>query len=368
MLRIPCLPGRSPTAPVLRGLLAALLLATLAGPAAAATVTTVMSGLDNPRGMAFGPEGGLYVAEAGRGGAGPCTVLRGQLACYGPSGALTRLWRGTQQRVATGLPSYLMASLEAAGPHDVSFQGRGGAFVTIGFGGDPNLRAAFGPVGQGFGTLVQVPASGRWRFVADVSAHEIAENPGGGPFIDSNPFGIEAEPGGQIVVDAGANALLRVASNGQIETLAVFPSRLARSTDAVPTDVALGPDGAWYVSELTGVPFTPGAARVYRVVPGLEPEIWLQGFDLKTLIDLAWGPDGSLYLLEHATGAFFSGPGRIRRVDLDAFGNPLPPVGVDTGATVLDRPTSLLVDDDGTIYVTNHGVSIGTGEVLKIVP
>jgi hypothetical protein len=83
------------------------------------------------------------------------------------------------------------------------------------------------------------------------------------------------------------------------------------------------------------------------------------------LIDLAWGPDGSLYLLEHATGAFFSGPGRIRRVDLDASGNPLPPVEVHTG---LDRPTSILVDVDGTIYVTNHGVSIGTGEVLRIVP
>ena len=39
--------------------------------AAAASVTTVMTGLDNPRGLAFGPEGALYVAEAGRGGAGP---------------------------------------------------------------------------------------------------------------------------------------------------------------------------------------------------------------------------------------------------------------------------------------------------------
>ena len=29
-------------------------------------VTVVMSGLDSPRGLTFGPEGALYVAEAGR--------------------------------------------------------------------------------------------------------------------------------------------------------------------------------------------------------------------------------------------------------------------------------------------------------------
>jgi glucose/arabinose dehydrogenase len=41
-----------------------------AGGAGAATTSVVMSGLDNPRGLTFGPQGALYVAEAGRGGAG----------------------------------------------------------------------------------------------------------------------------------------------------------------------------------------------------------------------------------------------------------------------------------------------------------
>src|SRR5262245_48292979 len=121
-------------------------------------VTVVMSGLDNPRGLAFGPEGALYVAEAGRGGGGPCVVLRGATQCYGPSGAITRLWRGIQERIVTGLPSQVDPTGQALGPHDISFQGRGGAFVTIGFGGDPALRSGFGAPGVLFGTLIKASA------------------------------------------------------------------------------------------------------------------------------------------------------------------------------------------------------------------
>src|SRR5438552_690898 len=104
---------------------------TSASGAGATTTSVVMSGLDNPRGLAFGPEGALYVAEAGRGGSGPCIFLHGAPQCYGPTGAVSRLWRGEQERVATGLPSYGSAA-STTGPHDISFLGRGGAYVTIG--------------------------------------------------------------------------------------------------------------------------------------------------------------------------------------------------------------------------------------------
>jgi hypothetical protein len=124
---------------------------------------------------------------------------------------------------------------------------------------------------------VHLPASGGWRPVADITAYEFAANPGGGP-LGSNPYGLLAEPGSRVVADAGANALLRVAANGAVSTLAVFPSRpQGRSTDAVPTAVAVGPDGAYYVSELTGVPFAAGAANIYRVVPGHAPTIAWSG-------------------------------------------------------------------------------------------
>ena len=152
--------------------LLATLVAALAGASGAGAVTTsvVMSGLDNPRGLAFGPEGALYVAEAGRGGPGPCIVLRGAPQCYGPTGAVSRLWRGTQERVATGLPSYGSAA-STTGPHDISLLGRGGAYVTIGLGFEGQPRSALPGIGDQLGWLVHVPASGRWRPVADIAAY-----------------------------------------------------------------------------------------------------------------------------------------------------------------------------------------------------
>ena len=160
------------------------------------------------------------------------------------------------------------------------------------------------------------------------------------------------------MTDAGGNSLLEVDANGTITTLAVFPARPGRSTDAVPTAVVQGPDGAYYVSELTGVPFADGAARVYRVVPGQAPTVYLSGF--KTIIDLAFGPDDGLYLLQHATGAtFFPGPGQLIRVAPNGTRSVVP-----TGD--LTRPSSVAVDDDGTIFISNRGTSVGTGEVLRI--
>src|SRR5262249_4364499 len=185
---------------------------------------TVMSGLDNPRGLALGPEGGLYVAEAGRGGDGPSIEVRpGVFASYGPSGAVSRFWHGQQDRVATGLPS-LIAPDGATGPNDISFQGRGNALVTVGWGSNPLRRAELGEVGAGFAQLVRLQPNGSWQDASDLGAYEAALNPGGGP-LDSNPYGLLAEAADQVLLDAGGNSLLRIAANGDVSALAEFPSR-----------------------------------------------------------------------------------------------------------------------------------------------
>jgi hypothetical protein len=321
--------------------------------------TVVMSGLDNPRHLAFGPEGGLYVAEAGRGGSGPCIFIRGATQCAGTTGAVSRLWKGVQSRIVTGLPSYAAAPGNGAtGPHGISLHGRGNAYVTVGLGGEAIPPSPFrAAMGQGFGRTARFQPNGDWRFADDIAAYEEDNNPAGGP-LDSNPYGILAQAGGRLVIDSGGNDLLRVRSNGQISTVATFPSRPGRSTDSVPTAVATGPDGAYYVSELTGGPFTPDLARVYRVVPGHAPEVYGPAFSF--IIDLAWGPDGHLYVLQFASLAGNSGPGILYRLESDGTKTPV--------VTDLIAPGGLVFGPDGALYISNKSVLAGAGEVLRFEP
>ncbi len=335
--------------------------------APAASITVAMSGLDNPRGLAWGPEGGLYVAEAGSGQlGGPCVQLARGASCYSPSGGISRLWRGTQERVVTGLPSvFNLGEGGVAGPQHLSFVGRGGGYVTIGFGGNPALRAGLGEVGSLLGTLVKFEPSGKWRVVADVGGFEQAQNPAGGP-LDSNPYGLLAEPGRRYVTDAGGNDLLEVAANGDVSLVTTFaplvaPAPFLRS-DPVPTAVERGPDGALYVSQLTGVPFLAGSAGIYRVVPGQAPQLYAGGF--KTITDFTFGEDGSVYLVEYASApVFFGGPGRLIRVAPD---------GTRTLITAtLVRPTGVALGPEGELYVSQKGGLGdlgGAGEVLRIEP
>jgi hypothetical protein len=342
-----------------------------AGTASSATVIPVMTGLDNPRGLDFGPDGNLYVAEAGRGGSGPCRSFMGATECLGTTGAISRLRNGVQEKWLTGLPSLAVASGdEATGPHDVAFQyktipffGRSDAHVTIGLGGDPAQRPAFGAPGALLGTLLRVSASRQVSVVADIAALEAATNPAGGP-IDSNPFGVLPLTRLQYVADAGGNTIVQVAG-GTVGAAAVFPPRPnplpfgPPFVESVPTALALGPDGAVYSSELTGAPFPTGFSRIHRVGPSGSASVFATG--LTAVTDLAFGHDGALYALQFAScGPFFACPGSIVRV------NAGPPHTVVAGGLI--APTGLAIGPDGAFYVSQWGASAGIGEVLRIVP
>ena len=337
-------------------------------------VSVVMSGLFNPRGLAFGADGGLYVAEAGRGGEGPGIVLGGgDPVFYGTTSSVSRWLNGVQDRVLPDLPSLAPTGGGAAtGLHDIAFDSSGQAYGIIGFGGDPARRAELGTGGADFGQLVRLSfgPNGAAQNVADVSAFEAAANPDGGA-IDSNPYGLIALPGGGFAVtDAGGNDLLSVTAGGTISALSVFPPRPNPLPfgppfyESVPTAIALGPDNAYYVGELTGFPFPPGGASVYRVdaLTG-ERTVAFSGFT--NIIDLTFGQDGNLYVLQHTTNGLASptgpGPGALIQID--------PRSGARTtiASEGLIMPGGVAAGRDGALYVSNLGTAPGGGQVLRIV-
>jgi hypothetical protein len=332
----------------------------------------VASGLDNPRHLTFSPTGALYAVEAGRGGGGPC-VEHPDLGefCLGSSGAVTRVRDdGPDERVLTGLPSIIRADGETLGPFDIAFTGSQKFVLSIGLGGSDEYRAGFGPDGALLGTLVTGKLlHGGFSLFADVLANEAVANPDGTD-IDSQPNGLVRQGDGYIVADSGANAVVRASHKGDFTTIAVLPPGSALAppflglppgtqipTDAVPTSVVRGPDGAYYVSQLTGFPFEQGDANIWRVVPGQAPTVYASG--LTNLTDLAFARDGSLYAVEIASTGLLNGPvGALVRITPGASQH-------TTVAGDLFAPYGVALTDRAA-YVTTCAVCTGGGEVIKI--
>jgi len=335
-------------------------------------IDEVMSGLDSPRGLAFGPDGGLYVAEAGRGGPTPTSiVIEGQPRFFGSTGAVSRLLSGVQERVVTGLPSLALESGDSAtGLHDIGFNSSGEAFGAIGLGTGPTGRATLGSAGASLGHLVRLPlAGGPVQLTADLATHEAAQNPDGAD-INSNPYGLLLAPdGGFVVADAGANDILGVTAAGAISTRSILPPRPNPLPfgppvfQAVPTGVAIGPDDAYYIGQLTGFPFPPGAANVYRFDPSTNG-LTVAHTGFTNIIDLTFDVASNLYVLQISTNGLAStmgpGPGALFKIDATTGDRTL------LASEGLLFPTSVLTGADGTLYVSNRGTSAGGGQVLRL--
>jgi hypothetical protein len=358
----------------------------VAAPAAASgggpRISVVADKLDSPRHLAFGSHGDLFVAEAGRGGAGPCFDSAEGPSCMGASGAVTEVDRwGRQKRIATGLASFAATANNgsAIGPHGITVVGADHVIVTNGGPTAPTKTgtqevltrealAAQNPAADQFGRVFLLGDRGRRTKLTDVYAFERKANPDGGA-LDSNPVDVLVDGLRLVVADAGGNFVAATSLFGRLNTLAVFPNGPAVPNpfggppippQAVPTSIVKGPDGYYYVSQLTGFPFPAGAAKVFRVHPRTgQTTVAASGFT--NIMDLAFDRDGTLYVLEidhdsllgpGTDGALFAVTRKgTKRVELPA------------GA--LPTPGGIAVGKDG-LYITINATSAGEGKVVRI--
>lgn len=327
------------------------------------TTSVFASGLDNPRRLNFRPDGTLYVVEAGIGGDEIENVVVPEVGIIldgGQTGALTRIQNGVQERIITGLPSYAFEDGSGAfGTHDVEFDEQGNIYLITGGGTNQNFRDnVLGGFSTNLGRLLKFGPNGEGpgESIFDFSLYESLNNPNQGDTI-SNPFDFSIQQDGSIVtVDTGANDVLRLSNDRtSVQALTVFRDRTVGGIEIepVPSSLATGPDGAYYIGELTGNPYPEGEARIYRLEEiGGEPTVFADGFT--QIIDLTFDQNGNLYVLEYAKG------------DLSQIA---PDGTLTTIADQLIFPTSMALGPDGAIYVTNKGsLPVGQGEILRLEP
>ena len=265
---------------------------TLAAPPAHASnpVQVVLTGLNNPFGLAFGPDGGLYVADAGTGGpsTSPGFVDGNHNQVYfGDTGDVTEYLPGVKPKpVVTGLPSLgAPGGTEATGLQGITFVG-GSLYGLFGLGADPaQLTTLVGqlPAGSNASELGQLVNLTTKTPVSNIAGYETlanysADNPDFNPHnpgdnaIEANPYGLTALAGGGFAVtDGGGNVALKAAGGGAPTLLSqflptpnpLFPGKGGPAYQSVPTGIAQGPNGSLYVGEFTGYPFPAGGADVF---------------------------------------------------------------------------------------------------------
>ena len=327
------------------------------------TGTKLTSGLLSPKGLKIGPDGMIYIAEAGTGGD---IIPPGPGA--GRSGFTGRISRidpatGARATVADKLPSNNAGGVE--GPADVAFigghlyylQAHGGAFY--GFPSNPT-------------GLYRVNKDGTVALVADIGRFGV-DNPldgltGARP-QDISAGGIPAgmavrdgaflvAEGSEVAVDSpNEDQVLKITTTGAISRFVAFHG------DAVLSGTTTSDTGPLYVSALGRIPFLAAESAVYQIgYPTGNITSVAGGFS--ALSDVKVGPRGQLYALSYGDfspdGPGLLGSGKV--VKLNATAGTLTPIV--TGFTSMTK----FVFAGDTAYVVNFGQSAqaGVGEIWKI--
>jgi hypothetical protein len=341
-----------------------------------ANVSVLATGLNNPRGLKFGPDGYLYVAEGGyptgalieapAGLGGNCSAGANGPGDYFGSTTGSRISRidadGNVTTFVDNLPSSEAAGL-ASGVADVAFIGNTMYAIFAGAGcshGVPSI-----PNG-----VIRINPDRSWTIIADLGAfqrtHPVANatDPITGDFEpDGTWYSMIALRGDLYAVEPNHGELDKITTNGSITRVIDIS---ASQGHVVPTVVA--DHGVFYVSNLGRFdPEQLNTQSVFQITPSGQLKVVATG--LSKVLGLAFDGRARLYVLETSYSTSDPGPepgtGRLIRI----LPNGKQEILIDSTSGLLVVPTGLTFGPDGALYISNVGYGappVGAGQILKV--
>jgi len=327
-----------------------------------ATMSVFAKGLNNPRGLKFGPDGYLYVAEGGIGGKNTTTTCM-QVPDAGPytgsdtGSRISRIDRaGNRMTFVTNLPSSATSAAIGgfvSGVADIAFIGHTMYGLLTGAGcshGVPNI-----PNG-----VFKVNNDRSWTMMANLSSYYMAN-----PVVHPNPEDFEPDGTPYSMIDVDDNLFVVEPNHGELDKVSQ-KGKISRIIDIsasqghiVPTCVVFH-EGNFYVGNLSVFPIA-NKSSIYKITPGGQISVVATGFS--TIQGIVFDKLGGLYILEATVGHPFPTPNSGDIVRLDRYGNRTQVIGG------LNLPTAITIGPDNNIYVSNVGYgpeAIGGGQVVKI--